>query len=64
MVRKHGKMVRIHTKKFRECVKEVKGSKYNKGKYNPYAVCMSSLGYKKSVTPAHRRKFKMLMKTI
>lgn len=43
MVRRKGRLVHIHTKKFRRCVEEVSKSKYNKGKYSPYAVCMVSV---------------------
>jgi len=44
MVRKKGRLVHIHTKKFRRCVEEVR--KKAKGKYNPYAVCMKAIGRK------------------
>lgn len=43
----------IHTKKFDDCVRDVK----RKGSaYNPYAVCMSALGEKRAVKKVHRRK--------
>lgn len=34
-------------KEFTECVNKIK-KKYPKGKYNPYAVCRVSTGYKGS----------------
>ena len=47
----------IHTKKFDDCVEQVKANmrKYNYSG-NPYSICMNSVGYKKSVKKAHRRK--------
>lgn len=47
------KSKRIHTKKFDDCVKDVKRKG---GNYNAYAVCENSIGYKGSVLKAHRRK--------
>lgn len=44
----------IHTKKFDDCVRDVK----RKGnRYNPYAVCMSALGEERALRKAHRRKY-------
>lgn len=38
----------IHSAKFRRCVKEVAAKGMG---YNPYAVCMTSIGYKGSMMP-------------
>jgi hypothetical protein len=43
MVRRKGKLKRIHTKKWERCVEKV-GAR--DGKYNAYAVCTASLGEK------------------
>ena len=49
MVRRKGKLKRLHTAKFRRCVKEVSESPYDGRKYNPYAVCFSAIGRKGSL---------------
>jgi hypothetical protein len=54
----HAKGQRIHTAKFRRCVKEV--SKKSKGKVNPFAACEASIGYEGSVLPSHRRRQGMI----
>jgi preprotein translocase subunit SecA len=36
---------KVHTKKWKKCVKEVKAKETN---VNPYAVCTSSIGKKES----------------
>lgn len=48
----------VHTKKFDDCVRDVK----RKGdRYNPYAVCMASLGERGAVRAGHRRKNPVVM---
>lgn len=42
----------IHTKKFHECVVDLKKKGSAK---NPYAVCMASIGAKGAVKPSHYR---------
>jgi len=56
MVRRKGKLKRIHTAKFRRCVKEVEESPYNGRKVNPYAVCMASIGKEKAFLKGARKK--------
>ncbi|MGH8401829.1 MAG: hypothetical protein ACRESO_00280 [Gammaproteobacteria bacterium] len=53
MAKVHKNPHSIHTAKFDKCVRDVraKGSAYN-----PYAVCMSSLGEREAVRAGHRRK--------
>jgi len=43
MVRKNGRVKRIHTKKWERCVKKVRKAGTS---VNPYAVCTASLGKK------------------
>lgn len=43
----------IHTDKWHRCIEHVKK---RGGGYDPYAVCTSSIGYKGSINPEHRRR--------
>lgn len=42
----------IHSAKFRRCVRKVSA---RGERYNPYAVCEASIGYKGSIARGHRR---------